>query len=105
MSGSLPQSLLSTGTLSLSGQSTEAGDTRPHCTVVHSVHSGHHLSQDSFTLFQLKGSKVIIIFLIEMAKYMDMKEFKVLMRAFKQCKFYYGKKEILRQKNVKGLLS
>ena len=40
-----------------------------------------------------------------MAKYKDMKEFKVLMRAFKQCKFYYGKKEILRQKNVKGLLS
>ena len=48
--------------LSLSGQSTEAGDTRPHCTAVHSVHSVHHLSQDSFTLFQLKGSKDIIIF-------------------------------------------
>ena len=40
-----------------------------------------------------------------MAKYKDMKEFKVLMRAFKQYKFYYVKKEILRQKNVKGLLS
>ena len=60
MSGSLPQSLLSTGTLSPSGQSTEAGHTRPHCTAVHSVHCVHRLSQDSFTLFQLKGSKDII---------------------------------------------